>query len=105
MSLQGYRLLEEKDAKQALAAWEKEKAHIDLLLTDMVLPGGLTGSELCQRFQSEKPGLKVIISSGYSSEISEQGAVSTRVVYLPKPYHSTTLGAMLRSLFDNPAGS
>jgi two-component system, cell cycle sensor histidine kinase and response regulator CckA len=105
LSTQGYTLLEASSGKEAVAVWEKEKPRIDLLLTDMVLPGDITGADLSRQFQNEKPDLKVIISSGYSSEIIQQGMpIHTGVVYLPKPYHSRTLGTMIRSLFDKPAG-
>ena len=50
----------------ALQVWQEHHSHIDLLLTDLIMPGGLTGRELAERLRQQKPALKVILTSGYS---------------------------------------
>jgi PAS domain S-box-containing protein len=98
LRLMGYRVFEAPNGVEAVALWEKERAHIDLLFTDMVMPEGITGRELAERLQGEKPELKVIISSGYSEEIIQHGQPrKPGTTYLPKPYEGKTLGATVRS--------
>jgi CheY-like chemotaxis protein len=75
--------------------------EVDLLLTDMVMPEGMTGLELTARLQALKPGLKAILSSGYSAQIAQAGLPDkTGVVYLPKPYETRTLAEVVRNCLD-----
>lgn len=82
----GYEVLEAANAAQALAIWATEKSRINLLFTDMVMPGEQTGLQLAEKLLQEKPGLKVILTSGYNTEQGhlERGAQGA-FIYLPKP--------------------
>ncbi len=93
----GYRVLEAPHGEAALELWQKHAGDIDLLLTDMVMPGSVSGLELSQRLLAQQPGLKVIYTSGYSAELfaSDIQLVEGRN-YLPKPYLSAKLTTMLR---------
>ena len=105
LRLLGYRLLLAADGHEAIALWQKEKAGIDLLFADMMMPGGITGLALAEQFQAEKPGLKVIISSGYSHETAHPSPPGrVQAAYLPKPYDARTLAMTLRSCLAPPAG-
>ena len=74
---------------------------VDLLLTDMVMPEGITGLELAERLQARKPGLRVIISSGYSAEIAQTGRITQAgIAYLPKPYEMKKLADTVRACLD-----
>ena len=64
----GYRVWKAESAEEALELWLAHAAEVDLLLTDLVMPGTLTGRELAERLHQEKPRLKVIFMSGYSPE-------------------------------------
>jgi len=64
----GYHVLEAESGVQALAVWEKHAAEIDLLLTDIVMPEGVSGRDLAQKLRSSRPDLKVIFTSGYSPD-------------------------------------
>jgi signal transduction histidine kinase len=66
---QGYRVLEAGNAGEALEVWQREGQSIKLLFTDLVMPG-LNGQQLARQLQTEKPGLKVIFTSGYSTGIA-----------------------------------
>lgn len=66
----GYRVVEARNGSEGLRQWEKHRHEISLLLTDMVMPGGMSGLELAQYLRQSKPDLKIIIMSGYSPEIS-----------------------------------
>jgi signal transduction histidine kinase len=83
----GYTVLQGKTAEHALEVWQWHSAKIDLLLTDVVLPGELSGPQLGAILMAEKPSLRVILSTGYSSDtvtpLSANGVLS---LVLGKPY-------------------
>lgn len=66
----GYQVLEASNGLKALTLWEKQRDQVALLLTDLVMPGGLNGKELANQLQSDQPNLKVIYSSGYRAEVA-----------------------------------
>jgi signal transduction histidine kinase len=88
----GYRVLEAADGREALAVWERSSARIDLLLTDMVMPNGLSGNGLCKALKAKDPQLRTLYTTGYSSEAVREGlALKRGVNFIPKPYDATTL--------------
>ena len=93
----GCLVLEAPDAPSALTIWAAEKARIHLLITDIVMPGGMTGHELAARLTDERPDLKVIYSSGYSASLFAEGQdlVAGRN-FLPKPYDASSVVTMIR---------
>jgi CheY-like chemotaxis protein len=97
----GYRILEAATGAEALEVWRQHRHEIRLLLTDLVLPGGLTGRELAAQLLLRDPKLKVIYSSGYSSEIaSDHLALEEGVNFLSKPYEARKLAQTIRSRLD-----
>ena len=93
----GCTVLEAPDAPAALGIWAEEKSRIHLLITDIVMPGGMTGHELAARLTDERPDLKVIYSSGYSASLFQEGQdlVPGRN-FLPKPYDASSVVTMIR---------
>jgi two-component system, cell cycle sensor histidine kinase and response regulator CckA len=92
----GYGVLEAANGAEALGLWDQHQQNIDLLLTDMIMPGTMTGLELAQRLRQKKDDLKVIISSGYNAESSDPHSTARQqVVYLPKPYKVATLARVV----------
>jgi len=97
----GYQVIEAANGNQAFTLWRRHRDQIDLLYTDMVMPEGVTGLELADKLRGEKPELKIIISSGYSTEISMQGVpANAGYVYLPKPSPSATIAATVRECME-----
>jgi CheY-like chemotaxis protein len=97
----GYRVITAVSGADALKVWPEHAAEIDLLLTDMVMPDGVSGYDLAQRLQAEKTGLKVIYSSGYSLEMVNRDAVlQPGDHFLPKPYTPEKLAKMVRRCLD-----
>jgi signal transduction histidine kinase/two-component SAPR family response regulator len=97
----GYQVLAAEDGNAALAIWRSHPGTIDLLLTDMVMPGGISGKDLAERMTSERPSLKVLYSSGYSYELfGEQLELRDGHDYLPKPYFSQDLLNAVHRLLD-----
>ncbi len=99
LRLLGYRVFEAANGREALAVWEEHQGEIDLLLTDLVMPEGLTGLDLADQLCRLKPGLKVILSSGYSTEIIDRNSPwSNHHLRLQKPYKLEVLFSAIRLL-------
>ena len=87
---------------QALKVWQQHKDEIDLLLTDMMMPEGVSGRELAEKLLAERPRLKVIYSSGYSVDVVGPGyCLEEGSNYLQKPYHPETLVRAVRNRLDS----
>ncbi len=83
----GYRVLDADCGQKALEVFERAHEKIDLLLTDMVMPNGISGSSLAKMLLDHKQDLKVIYMSGYSAEITGTGDLfSESRNFLPKPF-------------------
>jgi CheY-like chemotaxis protein len=95
----GYKILDAERGEDAFVVWSQHRNEIDLLLTDMVLPGGMTGRELATCLQESKPDLKVIYTTGYSQDLLE--AKGEPVTFLQKPYPPETLMRAVRSCLDS----
>ncbi len=101
LSSLGYRIVTVANGKAALAALD-ETPDIDLLFTDMVLPGGMSGAELAERARQRRPALKVLFVSGYTGGAIEYGAdLKAGERFLPKPYRKAQIAQTLRQLFDD----
>lgn len=97
----GYRVLQAASGVEALETWKWHALRIDLLLTDMVMPDNMTGLELAEKLRAEKPGLKVICTSGYSSGMMGLfSALPTGSRFLHKPYQLRTLAKTVRETLD-----
>ena len=64
----GYQVLEAGSGAEALQVWERNPDAIDLVLTDMVMPGGMSGRDLAAKLLANQPQLKIIFTSGYNVE-------------------------------------
>lgn len=94
----GYRVLTAKSGKTALPIWEKHKKEIDLLLTDVVMPG-ISGKELVEKLLPSKPELKVLYMSGYSRDIiSYHGLVESDIHLIQKPFTPEELTRKIREV-------
>ncbi|MBM3841022.1 MAG: PAS domain S-box protein [Verrucomicrobia bacterium] len=94
----GYSVLDAGSGREALDVWEKNASEIHLLLTDMVMPGGMTGRELARRLRIRDPLLKVIYTSGYSPEAVAEGLeLIEGVNFLAKPYRPGALAKIVQA--------
>ncbi len=99
-----YRVLEAGSGVEALRVWEEQQGRVDLLLTDMVMPEGMSGRELANQLKKRKPQLKVIYTSGYSPEMMDNSfGQGGDTVFLPKPYLPPQLAQMVRQSLDAAA--
>jgi signal transduction histidine kinase/CheY-like chemotaxis protein/HAMP domain-containing protein len=97
----GYRTLEAATGKQALEIWRRESGQIDLLLTDMVMPEGMSGVQLAEQLAVENPRLKVVFMSGYTAdEVNSDLLERTRACFIQKPYSHLELVRVVREHLD-----
>ena len=97
----GYQVLQAATGQHAIDAWTKQGAGVDLLLTDLIMPEGLTGIELSQRLRRERPDLKVVIMSGHNLDHGlETMPAQEDILYLQKPFAATTLANTIRRCLD-----
>jgi PAS domain S-box-containing protein len=97
----GYRVLEADSAATALEIWRNRSSEIALLLTDLIMPGDLSGRQLAEKLVAEAPNLKVVFTSGYSPEIVHR--LLRRVpghTLLQKPYSAAILARAVRQILD-----
>ncbi len=101
LEAQGYKVLAAASGTDALERWGGRKQQVDLLLTDMAMPGGLSGRQLAERLLPETAGLKVIYTSGYNPGLA---GIDPELLegenFLAKPYRPAKLLQMVRSCLD-----
>lgn len=99
----GYQVIAVENGQQALDLWKVHKNQVDVVLTDIVMPGGISGRDLAERFLKEDPDLKVVYTSGYSEELFGYGIeLQEGQNYLPKPYTPSTVTSILaRSMAES----
>jgi CheY-like chemotaxis protein len=96
----GYRVIEASDGKSALAHIDGG-AEFDLLFTDLVMPGGMTGIDLAREARARRPDLPVLYTSGYADpNMVKGGMLRERAEWLSKPYGTDALSLKLRRLLD-----
>jgi two-component system cell cycle sensor histidine kinase/response regulator CckA len=88
----GYQVLKAANGPEAVGIWERSTTPVHLLLTDMIMPCGMSGGDLAKILQERNPKLKVIYTSGYSPEILKKDSMFLHGInFLPKPYDFATL--------------
>jgi CheY-like chemotaxis protein len=93
----GYVALTAANASEALAVIDGGQ-EIDLLFTDLIMPGGMNGRLLADEAMRRRPSLKILFTSGHSDEaISHDGRLDDGVLLLAKPYRKSDLALMIRT--------
>jgi PAS domain S-box-containing protein len=97
----GYRVLDAVDGVEALRLFEQHADAIDLLLTDVVMPAGISGRDLAAELQARDPDLRVILTSGYSSDIAGGDLqLGTGQAFLQKPCLTNEILTTVRRILD-----
>jgi signal transduction histidine kinase len=95
----GYRVLEAQDGRSALQVLGSN--HVDLLFTDVVMPGGMNGRELADQALQDRPDLRVLFTTGYTrNAIVHHGRLDADVNLIGKPFTFDELSAKVRALLD-----
>ena len=101
LELSGYRVLEASNAQAGLELFTKNMGNVDLLLTDVVMPG-MNGPELVQRLTTVAPSLRVLFMSGYTdNEVLRRGLGDPNIAYLQKPFTLEALARKVREVLDS----
>ena len=93
-------MVEAEDGATALQLI-RQGTRFDLLLTDVVMPGGMTGYELADEAAALRPGLKILFTSGYTELAEQRRERSHKGPLISKPYRKQELGRAIRSVLDN----
>jgi PAS domain S-box-containing protein len=101
----GYRVIEAHDGPSALRLLEQQ-SRIDLLFTDVVLPGGVTGADLARDARGLRPGLRVLFTTGYARDaIVHHGRLDPGVHLITKPFAYADLAVKVRDVLDMRKGA
>ncbi len=97
----GYTTLTAQNGPEALTIAQTYNAPIDLLLTDVIMPGGMTGRDLAETFAAMRPQAKIIYMSGYTDNaIIKRGILGVNAAFLQKPFTSDELMQKIRATLD-----
>ncbi len=103
LSSGGYKVISANSGREALEKWGRRAGDIHLLLTDIVMPDGVTGQKLAGQLTAEDPRLKVIFTSGYAAGLPGTHLESIdEHNFLAKPYRPATLLKVVRECLDRP---
>jgi len=96
----GYRVFEAENGNEALRIYDKEKKTIDLIITDVVMPG-MSGREVIQKIERGRSGVRVLYISGYSDDsVVRHGIQEDGVHFLQKPFTPSELSSKVRQILD-----
>ena len=99
----GYKVIEAERGEQAIQLVEHSQTPIDLLLTDVVMPG-IGGKQLARRLVELRPGLHVLYMSGYTDDvINNRGVTRENTLLLPKPFTRAILLRRIREALESRA--
>jgi CheY-like chemotaxis protein len=100
LELAGYRVTTVTNGQEALDLFQQDPTAFDLILTDMTMPK-MSGLDLARRAMAIRPGMPVILCSGYNDQVSKDGALSAGVKeYLIKPVAGLKLCSVIREVLD-----
>jgi CheY-like chemotaxis protein len=99
----GYRVLAAASGREALKVWREHGKSVDLLLTDVTMPDGMSGRDLAAMVLEENPRLPVIFSSGFSHQSLEPHELTEGQTFFPKPYEPADLSRAVRAALDYAA--
>ncbi|HWN56101.1 MAG TPA: response regulator, partial [Methylomirabilota bacterium] len=101
LAMYGYTVLEARDGEEALRIAGAESDRIDLMVTDVVMPG-MNGRELARRLLAIRPGTRVLYVSGYTDDaLSQHGILDQELAFLAKPFSPETLVRSVRQVLDD----
>jgi CheY-like chemotaxis protein len=100
LKAQGYRVLPARSSDEALQIAAGHPVPIDLLLTDLVMPGR-SGRELAARLLESQPAIRVLYMSGYTGGVVARDGIEGGLTFLEKPFTARALARKVRSVLDD----
>ena len=97
----GYKILIAKDGRTALEILKRQHKNIDLIFTDIVMPGGLSGADLVRQAQEYYPGVRVLYTSGYTENTLPDYQLIASEHLIGKPYRREALAQKIRQVLDH----
>ena len=102
LEAQGYRVIAASNGAEAIVLWEKYVGEIDLVLTDLMMPEGVNGHQLVDRLRADRPEVRVIFVSGYSSDLLGANTfLEDGATFLQKPYRLKALAEMVQHVMSD----
>ena len=102
----GYTVLVARDADEAVRLHDRRPGSIDLLLTDVVLPGSMNGIELAERLAALRPEMRVLCVSGYADRVVGWDDARARdLAFMQKPFSTQALMRQVRQMLDEPSAA
>ena len=99
----GYTVLEACHARDAIQVCQQHEGLIHLMITDVVMPGGMSGRDLAERLAGSRPKMRVLYMSGYTDDtIVYHGVLDAGVAFLQKPFTPDSLARKVREVLDAP---
>jgi len=100
LELQGYKVITAENGQEAVDLYLRDRSRIDLVILDLTMPL-LSGVEAMERIRKLDPGARVLLSSGYRSDVLDaEGRISNASAFLPKPYRPHQLAKTVREVLD-----
>jgi len=96
----GYTVLTARDADEALSLFDKADGKIDLLFTDLVMPGSMNGLALADAVRERVPSIGILLTTGYNDDLLTEGKVSAGADVIGKPYRRTDLADRVRAALN-----
>lgn len=97
----GYNVLDAPNGAEALKIWASESEEIKLLLSDIIMPDGMSGKQLASVLRSKKPELEVILTSGMPNQAGETDLLpASQYLFVPKPYSPESIVSLVRERLD-----
>jgi CheY-like chemotaxis protein len=101
----GYQVIEASNGEEVLSLSREHPGEIQLLVTDMVMPG-MGGRQVAEALEQQRPGVRVLYLSGYiENAVSQRGALGSALPFLQKPFTMEALLRKVRQVLDQPAKS
>ena len=102
----GYAVLQTANGAEALAVWQQHRGKISLVITDIIMPGGMSGYELAAQLLAQEPRLKIIFTSGYTGNPAAGGiALVEGDNFIRKPFEPEALSEIVRQKIAGPAAA